>query len=241
MGNFEHVLSPFTFGGVTVKNRIELAPACHMLATPDGFVTREMIAYYQNLARGGAGIITIGESPIDFGYAKGHEMLLNLGDDRVVNGLSSLREAVHRYGAKLSIEVHHPGRHVLTPGRDTIGPSPIHSATEEITAKLEGRKLIKITQMDQDMIDSVVEGFANAARRCQLAGLEMIMLHGAHGHLIPQFLSPYSNKRIDRYGGGVLKTGHVSPLRCSPPYGRRWVQRWPLNTASARMSWSPAG
>jgi 2,4-dienoyl-CoA reductase-like NADH-dependent reductase (Old Yellow Enzyme family)/NADPH-dependent 2,4-dienoyl-CoA reductase/sulfur reductase-like enzyme len=174
-----------------------------MLATPDGFVTREMIAYYQNLARGGAAIITIGESPIDFGYAKGHENLLNLGDDRVINGLSSLKEAVHRHGAKLSIEIHHPGRHVLTPGRDTIAPSPIHSATEEITAKLQGRKLIKITQMDQDMIDSVVEGFANAASRCQRAGFEMIMVHGAHGHLIPQFLSPYSNKRIDRYGGSL--------------------------------------
>jgi 2,4-dienoyl-CoA reductase-like NADH-dependent reductase (Old Yellow Enzyme family)/thioredoxin reductase len=203
MSNFEHVLSPFTFGSVTVKNRIELAPACHMLATPDGFVTRELIAYYQNLARGGAGIITIGESPIDFGYAKGHDNLMNLGDDKVINGLSTLKEAVHRYGAKLSIEVHHPGKHVLVSGKDTIGPSPIHSATEEMMAKREGRKLIKITQMDQDMIDGVIEGFANAVHRCQRAGLEMIMLHGAHGHLIPQFLSPHSNKRTDRYGGSL--------------------------------------
>jgi 2,4-dienoyl-CoA reductase-like NADH-dependent reductase (Old Yellow Enzyme family)/NADPH-dependent 2,4-dienoyl-CoA reductase/sulfur reductase-like enzyme len=203
MSQFQHVLSPFTFGSVTVKNRIELAPACHMLATPDGFVTRELIAYYQNLARGGAGIITIGETPINFGYAKGHEMLLNLGDDRIVNGLSNLKEAVHRYGAKLSIEVHHPGRHVLTASHDTIGPSPIHSATEETLAKAQGRKLIKIIPMDQDMIDGVIEEFANAAHRCQRAGLEMIMLHGAHGHLIPQFLSPYSNKRTDRYGGSL--------------------------------------
>jgi len=59
MSNFEHVLSPFKFGNVVVKNRIELAPACYMLTTPDGFVTREMIAFYQNPARGGAGIITI--------------------------------------------------------------------------------------------------------------------------------------------------------------------------------------
>ena len=103
MSQFDHVLSPFKFGNVTVKNRIELAPACYMLTTPDGFATREMIAYYQNLARGGAGIITIGESPIDFEYAKGHEFQLNLGDDRVINGLSRLVEAVHRYGAKLSI------------------------------------------------------------------------------------------------------------------------------------------
>src|SRR5512147_192065 len=99
MTQFQHVLSPFTFGNVTVKNRIELAPACHMLATHDGFVTKEMIAYYQNLAKGGAGIITIGESPIDGGYAKDHEFQVNLGDDKVINGLSILAEAVHRYGA----------------------------------------------------------------------------------------------------------------------------------------------
>jgi 2,4-dienoyl-CoA reductase-like NADH-dependent reductase (Old Yellow Enzyme family) len=73
MGKFDHVLSPFKIGNVQLKNRIELAPACYMLASHDGYVTREMVAYYQHLARGGAGIITIGESPIDVEYASGHE------------------------------------------------------------------------------------------------------------------------------------------------------------------------
>ena len=86
------MLSPFKFGNVMVKNRIELAPACYMLTTPDGFVTREMIALSEPCERRG-GIITIGESPIDFEYAKGHEFQLNLGDDRVINGLSRLVEA----------------------------------------------------------------------------------------------------------------------------------------------------
>jgi 2,4-dienoyl-CoA reductase-like NADH-dependent reductase (Old Yellow Enzyme family) len=200
--NFQHVLSPFTFGSVTVKNRIELAPACHMLATPDGFVTREMIAYYQNLARGGAGIITIGESPIDFGYAKDHEFQLNLGDDKVINGLSMLAEAVHRYGARLSIEVNHSGRFTLNE-RETIGPSPIPTELEEIVSKQRGRKKFRVIEMNQDMIDTVIERFANAVSRCQRAGLQMVMIHGGHGHLISQFVSPYSNKRTDRYGGNL--------------------------------------
>ena len=80
MGKFDHVLSPFKIGNVQLKNRIELAPACYMLSSPDGFVTREMVAYYQNMARGGTGIVTIGESPIDFDYARGHEFQLNLND-----------------------------------------------------------------------------------------------------------------------------------------------------------------
>jgi 2,4-dienoyl-CoA reductase-like NADH-dependent reductase (Old Yellow Enzyme family)/thioredoxin reductase len=202
MSQFEHVLSPFAFGNVVVKNRIELAPACHMLATADGYVTKEMVAYYQSLARGGAGIITIGESPIDSGYAKDHEFQLNLGEDKVINGLSVLAEAVHRYGAKLSIEINHSGRFTLN-NRDTIGPSPIPTDLEEMLAKQQGRKRFKVTEMDQDMIDGVIEGFANAVFRCVRAGMEMVMIHGGHGHLIAQFLSPYSNKRMDGYGGSL--------------------------------------
>ncbi len=202
MGEFDHVLSPFTFGGVTVKNRIELAPACHMLATHDGFVTRELVAYYQNLARGGAGIVTVGESPIDAGYAKDHEFQLNLGDDKVINGLSVLAEAIHRYGAKLSIEVNHSGRFTLN-NKETIGPSPIPTDLEEMLAKQQGRRPHRVIEMDQDMIDATVEGFANAVYRCSRAGLEMVMIHGGHGHLIAQFLSPYSNKRTDGYGGSL--------------------------------------
>jgi 2,4-dienoyl-CoA reductase-like NADH-dependent reductase (Old Yellow Enzyme family)/thioredoxin reductase len=200
MGNLSNVLSPFKFGNLTVKNRIELAPACYMLTTHDGFVTREMVAFYQNLARGGAGIITIGESPIDFEYAKGHEFQLNLGDDKVINGLSRLVEAVHRYGAKLSIELHHPGRYVLN-GRPTIGPSPIPARMEEIAAARDGRPVRPVTEMNQEMIDTVIDHFANAAYRCLRAGFEMVMVHGAHGHLIAQFLSPYTNRRTDGYGG----------------------------------------
>jgi 2,4-dienoyl-CoA reductase-like NADH-dependent reductase (Old Yellow Enzyme family)/thioredoxin reductase len=203
MGQFEHVLSPFTFGNVRVKNRIELAPACYMLTTHDGFVTREMIAYYQNFARGGAGIVTIGESPIDFEYAKGHEFQLNLGDDKVINGLSRIVEAVHRYGAKLSIELHHPGRYVLNKRPVTIGPSPIPAMMEEMIAARDGRPVRPIIEMDQEMIDKVIEHFADAAHRCLRSGFEMVMVHGAHGHLIAQFLSPYTNKRSDGYGGSL--------------------------------------
>jgi 2,4-dienoyl-CoA reductase-like NADH-dependent reductase (Old Yellow Enzyme family)/thioredoxin reductase len=202
MGNYDHVLSPFTFGPVTVKNRIELSPACYMLTTPDGFVTTEMVDYYENMARGGAAIVTIGESPIDFKFAKGHEFQLNLSDRRVINGLSRITEAVHRFGSKLSIEIHHPGRFVLN-GNDTIAPSPIVAATEEIAARKAGRKRIKVTEMDQDMIDEVIEHFATAALHCKLANFEMIMIHGAHGHLISQFLSPHVNKRRDAYGGSL--------------------------------------
>jgi 2,4-dienoyl-CoA reductase-like NADH-dependent reductase (Old Yellow Enzyme family)/thioredoxin reductase len=202
MHNFQHVLSPFKFGNVEVKNRIEFGPASHMLASHDGYVTREMVAYYQNIARGGAGIITIGESPIDLGYAQAHQFQLNLGDDKIINGLSVLAEAVHRYGAKISIEVAHSGRFTLN-SRETIGPSPIPTDLEETQAKRQGRPRFRVIEMNQEMIDAVINGFADAVYRCMRAGFEMVMIHGGHGHLISQFVSPYSNKRVDRYGGSL--------------------------------------
>lgn len=202
MHDFQHVLSPFKFGNIEVKNRVEFGPASHMLASHDGYVTVDMVAYYQNIARGGAGIVTIGESPIDLGYAQAHQFQLNLGDDKVINGLSVLAEAVQRYGAKISIEVAHSGRFTLN-SRETIGPSPIPTNLEQTLAKRQGRPPFRVIEMNQEMIDAVIKGFAEAVNRCLRAGFEMVMIHGGHGHLISQFLSPFSNKRIDKYGGSL--------------------------------------
>ena len=202
MQNFTHVLSPFRFGNVEVKNRIELAPACCCLGSPDGFVTKELIAYYQSFARGGAGIVTIGETPVDYKSARRHEYQLNISSDAVTAGLCCLAEAVHRYGAKLSIELCHAGGSLIN-RQDAIAPSPVIHKIEENLAKAEGRKKTTVTQMTQGMIDDVIDSFASAAQRCLKAGFEMIMLHGAHGHLLSQFVSPYFNKRQDEYGGSL--------------------------------------
>ena len=202
MQNFEHVLSPFRFGNIEVLNRIELSPACNCLASPDGYVTRELIAYFKSIAAGGAGIVTIGETPVDFNLARRHEYQLNISSEKVTAGLCTLAEAVHRYGAKLSIELSHSGGALMN-RPEAIAPSPITSKSEELLAKAERRKKTKVIEMTQDMIDEVIDSFASAAERCLRAGLEMIMLHGAHGHLLSQFVSPYFNKRTDSYGGSL--------------------------------------
>jgi 2,4-dienoyl-CoA reductase-like NADH-dependent reductase (Old Yellow Enzyme family) len=109
---------------------------------------------------------------------------------------------VQRYGAKISIEIAHSGRFTLN-NRETIGPSPIPTSLEDQTAKRQCRPIFRVIEMNQEMIDTVIDGYANAAYRCLRAGFEMILVHGAHGHLISQFVSPYSNKRTDRYGGSL--------------------------------------
>ena len=202
MQEFKNVLSPFRFGNVEVKNRIEFAPACNCLASPDGFVTKELIAYYQGIARGGAGIVTIGETPVDFKYARRHHYQLNISDERVTVGLCYLAEAIHRYGAKVSIELCHGGS-ALSDRSEAISSSPVVSKLEEVIAKAQGIKKTKIIEMTQDMIDDVIDSYAAAAERCLRAGFEMVMIHGSHGHLLSQFVSPYYNKRTDGYGGSL--------------------------------------
>lgn len=204
-GQYKHVFSPFKFGNIEVKNRIESAPiSC--LATPDGFVRREMIDFYKSFAMGGAGIVTIGDAVVDYDYAKGHHGQLNLSDDRVIMGLSTIVEAIQKYGAKASIEINHAGRWAwknILNGKDPIGPSPIPSRAEEELAEIEGRRAVHVQEMNQDMIDQVIDNFACACYRCMVAGFEMVMVHGGHGHLLSQFVSPYSNKRTDGYGGSL--------------------------------------
>lgn len=202
MGNYEHVLAPLKVGKITLKNRIEFTPSCNTLATMDGMVTNEMIAYYRHIARGGAGIITLGESPVNFREAKGHLFELDMGNDHVIKGLADLNEEVTRYGAKLSLELNHTGRHSLL-NRDTWAPSPIHGEMEVQAVKKSGGKFTHIRTMDQDMIDQTIADFVSAVVRCKRAGMEMVMIHGAQGHLIGQFLSPYTNHRTDRYGGSL--------------------------------------
>ncbi|HUT71495.1 MAG TPA: FAD-dependent oxidoreductase [Desulfatiglandales bacterium] len=206
MAQYNYVFSPFKIGNIEIKNRIETPPILPCSATPDGFMTREMIEFYRSLARGGAAIITIGDTPVDFEYARGHFGQLNLGDDRVIAGLSTMAEAIHTYGAKISIELNHAGR-LASPrilnGKNPIAPSPIPPKMEEIAAMVEGRRKIQITEMNQDLIDQVIDNFASACYRCVEAGFDMVMLHGGHGWLLGQFVSPYSNKRTDAYGGSL--------------------------------------
>ncbi|MGI9952767.1 FAD-dependent oxidoreductase [Moorellaceae bacterium AZ2] len=203
---FKHVFTPLRIRHITFKNRIEVAPAVVCLASENGMVTEAMIAYHQQLARSGAAVVTIGDSVIDFYEGKEHEAQLNLGDDRVLPGLYRLVEAIERHGAVASIEINHGGRFCppgLLEGRKPMGPSPIPSRAELMFAGIEGRRAVPVREMTQEDIDRVIDQYVHAVYNCYQAGFKMVMLHGAHGHLLAQFLSPMSNKRRDIYGGSL--------------------------------------
>lgn len=206
MGYHDHVFSPITIKDVEFKNRIQVAPQVPLLASPEGWVTTELIEYYRTYARGGFGIVTVGDSLVDFEYAQGHESSLNLGVDDAIVGLNQLANSIFRHSSQISIEINHAGRNAkprLLKGKNPIAPSPIPNDLEQFIAAKQGRPPFEVKQMNEDQIYQVIQHFADAAYRCQSSGFNMVMLHGAHGHLLAQFVSPYSNKRTDRWGGSL--------------------------------------
>ncbi len=205
MGSYDHVFSPITIKGVEFKNRMQTAPQANMLC-PQGLATPELIDFFRTYARGAFGTVTVGDTVVDAEYAPGHDLSLNLGSDDVITGLSEIAEAIFRYGAQISIEVSHAGRNAkprLLKGKNPIGPSPIPNGLEEMIAARQGRLPFEVKEMNEEQIALTIQNFADAVYRCQFAGFNMVMLHGAHGHLLAQFLSSYSNKRTDRWGGSL--------------------------------------
>lgn len=173
-GGFPHVFRPLKVGPLTIKNRLEVSPAENHMASKDGWVTREFAAFTGTLASSGAGIVTIGDSPVTQTYFDTCPYTINLSDPLVVNGLVWAVEAIHRHDAVASIE---------------------------LNLRDEERLPADYTEAE---LHAIVDAFATAARHARQAGFDMVMVHAGHGHVIDQFFSPFFNKRTDRYGCNSL-------------------------------------
>jgi 2,4-dienoyl-CoA reductase-like NADH-dependent reductase (Old Yellow Enzyme family)/NADPH-dependent 2,4-dienoyl-CoA reductase/sulfur reductase-like enzyme len=193
--DYPHVFSPLKIGNITLKNRIEAAPMLSCLDS-EGLVSKELVAYFQAFARGGAAIVTIGDSTIDYLNGRFHNGELNLGDDRIIGGLSVFAEAIQRYGAKASIEVNHAGMIAATqPGVRPIGPM-----TMTFTFRDHPYPVLGLTK---GMIEELIDRYAAACERAVKAGLDMVMIHGGHGWMPALFASTMTNQRTDEYGGSL--------------------------------------
>jgi 2,4-dienoyl-CoA reductase-like NADH-dependent reductase (Old Yellow Enzyme family)/NADPH-dependent 2,4-dienoyl-CoA reductase/sulfur reductase-like enzyme len=206
MSKYKNVFSPITIKGVEFKNRIETAPMVPCMATPEGWVTKEVIEFYRPFAKGGAAIVTVGDSAINWSHAMDHEGQLNLGDDNVKMGLDDLADEIQRYGALISVELNHGGRfansmNLASKGLKPVSSTPKPAEIDEFFSKLQGKTPGEVEEMSIPLINKTIQDYADAAGRCKDSGFKMIMIHGAHGMLPSQFLSPYVNKRVDRYGG----------------------------------------
>lgn len=199
MMKFSNLFSEIKIRNCTYKNRIIASPITANQIVRNGCITQEGIESYENKARGGFAQVTITESFVDFDYAARHDH----GLDLVSPNLSSyhldtthiLTSAIHTHDCLAFIQFNHVGM-VNDPsylnGKNPIGPS--HTITPDG---------IEIDAMDEAMMRQVAENFAKACRNAQSLGFDGVNLHGGHGWLLSQFVSPLTNKRTDKYGGSM--------------------------------------
>lgn len=189
---FRHLLSPGRIGKMTVRNRMVMPPMGTNYASDDGFITGRIIRYYEARAEGGTGLIIVEVAAVaPEGKAISHQV--GIWADKFIPGLRCLAESIKKHGARAVIQLHHAGRQTTakTTGYRPVAPSEIACPICRDTPRA----------LNVDEIRGLVEAFGHAARRAREAGFDAVEIHGTHGYLINQFLSPYSNKRTDEYGG----------------------------------------
>lgn len=188
------LFSPVQIGSVTVKNRIVFPPMSTKFAAADGTVTERMINYYEARAKGGAGLVTVEATyihPSGNSFSRG----LGLSDDRMIPGLKDMVSRMKKHGARVSIQLQHGGRaaNSAASGQAVLVVSSIPGLTSYTDTR----------EISEDEIAMLIKAWGDAAVRAREAGLDVIELHGAHGYLISQFFSPYTNRRQDAWGGSL--------------------------------------
>ncbi len=191
---YEKLFQKGKIGNVEIKNRLVMTPMGTNLANLDGTPGPAMIRYYEERAMGGCGLIMPEICRVNETTGAGMLRQLAATKDYHIAGIAELANAVHKHGAKIFIQLHHPGREGVS---SLIGGQPCVSASDRVcqVSKQETRP------MTLDEIHELVGQFGDAALRCKKAGVDGVELHCAHGYLLQQFLSPYTNKRTDEYGG----------------------------------------
>ncbi|HSW41783.1 MAG TPA: FAD-dependent oxidoreductase [Patescibacteria group bacterium] len=191
---FPMLFSPTKIGAMEVANRFVVPPMGTNLANPDGTISDQFIAYYEARAKGGWGLLIVEVTAIDpLGKAILNEP--GIWADSFIPGWRRLTDTVHRHGAKIALQLHHAGRQTYAAiiGAPVVAPSPIpcpvcNQQPHELTTK---------------EVWELIEKFGDAAARAREAGFDAVQIHGAHGYLVAQFMSSYSNRRTDMFGGSL--------------------------------------
>ena len=199
MAEVPGLFDPIEIGGVRLRNRTLLPSMTTRLADDAGHVTEATLAYYRARAEGGVGLVTVEmASPEIAGKHRFRE--LGIYDDMFLPGLRRLVDTLHEAGARASIQLGHGGSRArsVVSGTTPVAPSAVPTPVFEIDAELAVPEAMSAAR-----IRETVDAYVAAAARAQRAGFDMVELHGAHGYLISQFLSPLENTRSDAYGGSL--------------------------------------
>ncbi|HEX3025849.1 MAG TPA: NADPH dehydrogenase NamA [Clostridia bacterium] len=182
----------FKIKDMALKNRIVMPPMCMYQATSDGFPTLFHIGHYAARALGGAGLIIV-ESTGVTPEGRITDRDLGIWDDRQISGLKRIVDIIHSNGAKAALQINHAGRKSTSASGHPLGPSAIPFDSKSRAP----------SEMTRQQILNITAAFKDAAVRANAAGFDALEIHGAHGYLIHEFLSPLTNKREDEYGGSL--------------------------------------
>ncbi|HBO43563.1 MAG TPA: NADH:flavin oxidoreductase [Planctomycetaceae bacterium] len=187
------LFTPLAIGSMTLKNRFVRSATWEGLAGDDGSVTERLCGLIDNVAAGELGMIISGHAFVSREGQAG-PWQLGIYDDRLAAGLTELATRMKRHGSAAVAQLAHAGGQAaqMLTGTQPVGPSP-----------MTGRSGAAAREMTVAEITQTVEAFARAATRARTAGFDAVQLHGAHGFLLSQFLSPHFNRRTDGYGGDV--------------------------------------
>ncbi|MCD7845787.1 MAG: NADH:flavin oxidoreductase [Oscillospiraceae bacterium] len=192
---YSHLLAPIKLAGLTLKNRMFSSPTSLSPLDCAEHYTKENIEYYKLRALGGVALVTVGDAIVDLDTGRSHPEQVGINDPTAAPYFIALVDAIHSGGAAASVEIDHGG--ALSPpeyikGDKAIGPSGyIDSWGDEVL------------EMTEEQIYWLADRYAEGAKNAKAYGFDMVMLHGGHGWLIHQFISPVTNHRADKWGGSL--------------------------------------
>lgn len=197
---YPNLSKPITLGRTTFRNRMFSAPMGGTDITNDGCIGPKSTAFYELRAKGGAAAVTVSELMVHPKTDASHAYHL---DTSILNSLASATytaDAIRRHGAMPSIELSHSGMYAGTYMTDKTKQKEMNQWGPSDTVRPDG---VKVRALTKEMIEEIIASYGEVAGLTKRAGFEMLMIHGGHGWLINQFLSPYFNKRTDEYGGSL--------------------------------------
>jgi 2,4-dienoyl-CoA reductase-like NADH-dependent reductase (Old Yellow Enzyme family) len=238
-----HLFSPLTIRAITLRNRIAVSPMCQY-SCDDGFATDWHLVHLGSRAVGGAGLVMAEATAVtDDGRISPDD--LGIWKDEHVAPLARAARFIKAHGAVPGIQLAHAGRKASTaaPWRGGLaltteqgGWAPIHAPSAIPFAE----KYLTPEQLSTTAIEAIVDAFSSAAGRALEAGFELVELHGAHGYLVNEFLSPLANQRSDHYGGSFEnRTRFLREIIVA--VRRVWPQRLPLFLRISASDWAEGG
>ncbi|MFB6466809.1 FAD-dependent oxidoreductase [Cytobacillus sp. Hz8] len=179
-------------GNLEISNRFVVPPMITNFCNPNGTTTERYIAYHEARAKGGWGLIITEATAVD-PRGRGFQQEAGLWNDQQIESHQRLTERIHKYNSKIFAQIFHAGRQT---SKKVIGMQPVAPSPIPCPMKKEIPHELTI-----DEIKDIVEKYGDAALRAKKAGYDGVEIHGSHGYLVAEFISSFSNKRTDRYGG----------------------------------------